>query len=178
MLRQAVPWVGVSLVLGLSGCGGSAIPTAVSSERSVGLKLELSDSPLAVQFVNTSDKPIRILKPSDGSEWCWIMPYYKLTVTDTLGREIPRAKRCGNFGSPYFNTKWPDDYLVAIPPGTTYQHPLCHSHELPAAGTYTLRFEYVFTPDIDTTPDGPYPPDLWRGEVSSNSISAHLTPDN
>ena len=68
------------------------------------LKLELSATPLTVTFINTGKEPIRILKPLDGSEWCLIMPHYKLTVTDDRGQEMPMRARCGFFGYPYSGT--------------------------------------------------------------------------
>jgi hypothetical protein len=138
------------------------------------LKLELHDSPLAVTFTNTSPKPIRILKPLDGSEWCWIMPHYKLTVTTAEGQVIPMGPRCGLFGHPYSDTKWPDDYLVTIPPGGSHKQPLTAFHAIKATGTYNLQFHYIHKPDTDETPGGPYPPNLWRGETSSNTIKMRL----
>lgn len=152
---------------------GCSAPRA-SSSRADALKVEISDSPLTVKFINTSTESLRILKPLDGSEWCWIMPHYKLTVTDRRGQTIPLSVRCGLYGYPYYETKWPDDYLVEIPAGGSYSRPLELNHDVPASGTYTLCFHYIFRPDNNRTRGGRYPRHLWRGEVSSNTIDAHL----
>jgi hypothetical protein len=160
-------------IIALVGLLGCSTPSA-KTVRSDALKLELSDSPLTLRFINTSSDPVRILKPLDGSEWCWIMPYYKLTVTDQRGQTIPLSGRCGLHGYPYYDTKWPNDYLVEIPAGGSFSHPLRLNHEVPVTGPYTLCFSYIFKPDSNRTPGGRYPRQLWRGEVSSNTIEAHL----
>ena len=150
--------------------------TSGSGPRLDLLKAEISDAPLTVKFVNCGDEPIRILKPLDGSEWCWIMPYYKLTVTDERGKEIPRSARCGMYGYPYSDTKWPDDYLVTIAAHGSYSLPLRPNHDIPVTGSYTLCFHYIFEPDTKWTPGGRYPKSLWRGEVTSNTIEKRLEP--
>ncbi len=161
-------WILAAVVL--VGCTTSDSHLPSSS----GLKVELSDSPLAVKFTNNSTKPIRILRPLDGSEDCWKMPYYKLTVTDDRGRKVPLSGRCGMYGFPYEGTKWPDDYLVTIPAGGSYYRPLRLAHAIPVNGSYTLSFQYIFEPTSSRTPGGRYPRKLWRGEASSNEIKAHL----
>ena len=159
-------------IIALVGLVGCATPNAKS--RPDALKVTISDAPLTVTFTNQGDEPIRILKPLDGSESCWIMPYYKLTVTDKDGREIPRSARCGMYGYPYWHTKWPDDYLVTIPAQASYSLPLRPNHDVPLTGSYTLCFHYIFTPDTKWTPGGRYPRNLWRGEALSNTLEAHL----
>jgi hypothetical protein len=138
------------------------------------LRLDLTPTPLAVTFTNTGTEPLRILKPLDGSEWCWIMPHYRLTVTDDRGQEVPFSIRCKLFGHPYSDTKWPDDYLVTIPAGGSYKHPLTANHHIKATGVFSLRFQYRFTPETNQFLGGTYPADLWRGEASSNTIKTQL----
>ena len=153
----------------------------------VPLKLELQSNPLAVKFINMSNEPLRILKPLDGSEWSWIMPYYKLTVTTKNGHEMPIISRCARFGLGY-NKVWPDGYMVTINPGESYLHIIYeHVHKVPKEGLYTVQFEYQFTPNYDQLPGrGPrmflmsghgsiYPPNLWRGTATSNTIVTKLT---
>jgi len=149
---------------------------AKSEPESSELKLELQHSPLAVKFINIGKEPIRILKPLDGSEWCWIMPHYKLTVINENDREIGYAARCKVCGFPYMGTKWPDDYVVDIVPGGSYVHKLQHNHNIRKAGNYRIRFEYLFTPKSNRTPGGPYPAGLWRGSATSNTLETKLTP--
>ncbi len=153
----------------------AAAPAPKAEPKEPALKLQLQASPLAVQFLNVSKDPIRILKPVDGSEWCWIMPHYKLTVINEHDHEIGYAARCGNYGFPYSETKWPDDYVVTIRPGHSYTHHLWHNHNIRETGKYQLRFEYVFTPKAKGIFGGhPYPADLWRGTAVSNTIEVRL----
>ena len=133
-------------------------------------------NPVTVTFTNTSKTPIRILKPLDGSEWLWIMPHYKLIATDDQNHEMPLSSRCGMFGYPYSGTKWPDDYLITIPAGGAYKLCLRPNHLIKTAGTFSLRLQYIFTPKTDQTPGGPYPPDLWRGEATSDTLKMKLWP--
>lgn len=144
------------------------------------LRVELQASPLAVKFINAGKEPIRILKPVDGSEWCWVMPHYKLTVIDDRDREAAFAPRCKLYGTPYFDTRWPHDYIVTIRPGDSYTHSLSHNHSLRTEGTYRVRFEYRFEPKVDGlpgSPDTPYPPGLWHGSAVSNTVEVKLKPN-
>jgi len=153
----------------LVGCATPAPRAQVSAT----LKVEISDSPLALRFTNSGSEPMQILKPLDGSESCWIMPYYKLIVTDMRGKEIRRSARCGMMDL-WEGTKWPDDYLVTILPGGSYSRLLRPNHDLPASGTYKLCFHYIFEPATKWVFGKRYPKDLWRGETSSNIIETHL----
>jgi hypothetical protein len=159
----------IMALIGLAGCA-----TSSTGLKSGVLKVEISDAPLTAKFRNSGGEPIRILKPLDGSESCWIMPYYKLTLSDERGKEVPRAARCGLYGYPWSGTKWPDDYLVTIPAGGDYSVPLRPNHDIPTTGLYTISFHYVFKPNTKWTPGGRYPDNLWRGEVISNRIEARL----
>lgn len=158
---------------------GAAILTGCSilgphAQTSSTLKVELSDSPLTVKFINTGVEPIHLLKPLDGSESCLIMPYYKLTVTDEHGKKIRHSAECGLYGFLYENTKWPGDYLVTIPAGASYTHPLELDHDIPLTGVYTVHFRYIYDPNSNQKGGRRYPRNLWRGEASSNPIKTHL----
>jgi hypothetical protein len=163
----------VGLGVAAAACAGEPAPGDQH------IRLELRASPLAVKFVNASKETVRILKPLDGSEWCWVMPHYKLTVIDDRDREVGLAERCKLYGAPYFGTRWPDDYVVIIRPGDSYTHPLSLNHAIREAGNYRLRFEYRFTPTADglpADPDAKYPAGLWRGSATSNTIETELKP--
>lgn len=138
--------------------------------------------PLFVRFTNMSKEPVYILKALDGSEWCWIMPHYKLTICDASSHEIPLQSRCGNFGL-YNNTTWPSDCVVKLKPSRSYERYIWPIHDVTEEGIYTLRFEYRFTPVGDQLPGNinapfflmygqglTYPPNLWRGTAVSNTI--------
>jgi hypothetical protein len=153
----------------LAGCAAPAPQARISPT----LKVEISDSPLTLKFINAGNQPVRILKPLDGSESCWIMPYYKLTVTDERENEIPLSPRCGNYYF-YWHTIWPDDYLITIPPGGSYSRRLPLFHDIPVSGTYQLCFHYIFEPKTKWAFDKRYPKHLWHGEAISNIIETHL----
>jgi hypothetical protein len=176
-MRTAFLVVAVTLVV------GGPLPTTAQAPAKPDdppLRIELTAAPLAVKFVNTGKEPLRVLKPIDGSEWCWIMPYYKLTVVDDRDREVGFAERCKLYGAPYFDTRWPDDYVVTIQPGKSYTRPLSHNHALRTEGTYRVRFEYRFEPKTDDLPgsaDAKYPPGLWRGSAISNAVEVRLKPN-
>jgi hypothetical protein len=165
---------GLFAILAFAGLCGCASPSGESELKA--LKVELSDKPLRVTFTNSGKGPIRILQPLDGSESCATMPYYRLSVVDEGGKEVPLASRCGmGIGQPYWHTKWPEDYLVTIPAEGSYSVELRNCHAIPTTASYTVRFTYVFKPDTKWyPPDGRCPRRLWRGEVTSNAISARL----
>jgi hypothetical protein len=137
------------------------------------LKLELLNSPLSVKFTNTGRETLYLLKPLDGSESCWIMPFYDLSVTDKNGQQLKRGSRCKLFGL-YGDMKWPDDYLLALPPGGSYSHPLHLHHVIAASGTHTLRFRYIFKQEKTKMRNISYPSNIWQGEATSNPIKMHL----
>src|SRR4051812_5851592 len=52
-------------------------------------------SSLEIRIKNRSHRPVNILRPLDGSEDCWLMPFYRLTVLDDRGNTVPRnTGRC------------------------------------------------------------------------------------
>jgi len=139
--------------------------------------LKMTDSEeFVVRFVNQSNKPIRILKPLDGSNYSWIMPHYAFLLDDGKGTKFDQFPRCGNFGYPYSDTTWPDDYLVEIGPGKTHEEATYLPFVIPEDAEYTVTFTYVFTPDTDVLPNGEhtYPRKLWKGKAKSNSIRLRL----
>jgi hypothetical protein len=165
----------------LGAIGGTALGTAAAAApvprpRSPALILELRADPLTARFVNRGRKPVRILKPLDGSEWCWIMPHYRLSILDDRDREAALAPRCKLYGFPYTGTRWPEDYVVTIPGGGEYTRPVGHNHVLRKEGTYRVRLEYRFTPKANRTPGGGYPEGLWVGSLISNVIEVRLSP--
>ena len=141
------------------------------------VSLKMTDNEeFVVRFVNQSDKPIRILKPLDGSYYSWIMPHYAFSLDDGKESKVDQFPRCGNFGNPYADTTWPDDYLVEIGPGKSHEESTYLLFVLPEDGEYTVTFEYVFTPDSDLLPTGQhaYPRKLWKGRAASNPLRVRL----
>lgn len=122
-------------------------------------------------FTNHTDADIRILRPLDGSEWCWIYPHYKFEVTDSSGNKVKPGLRCGNFGYPYFETQWPDDYLIVIPPNGTKSVSVMCPMKLREGATYTISVEYVFTKDARPTSGYPYPKNLWVGSIRTATVT-------
>ena len=122
-----------------------------------------------VRFENTTNQPIRLLRPLDGSEWGWHMPVYDLTVTNPKGEKIPIGGRCGLSGL-YSGMKWPDDYRIQILPGHAYEMPVNLCREQPLDGPHTITFRYHYDPKAETTKKDPsieYPADLWVGSAET-----------
>jgi hypothetical protein len=163
-------------VVGGTALGTVATATPLPPQQPGKLSLELRTDPLTARFVNAGRDPVRILKPFDGSEWCWIMPHYRLTVIDGNDREATMLPRCKLYGFPYFQTKWPDDYLVTIPAGGEFSLPVGHNHALREAGPYRVRLECLFAPKVARTAGGPYLEGLWVGSVISNTVKVRLSP--
>jgi len=98
---------------------------------------------VVVRFENHSSKPIRLLRPIDGSEWGWHMPIYEVSLTDSTGKAVPLGSRCGMSGL-YSNLKWPDDYRIQILPGDAYEMVVDMAREYPLTGRFTVSFRYAF----------------------------------
>lgn len=119
---------------------------------------------------------MHILKPIDGSVQCWIMPHYSFSISDGRGTKFLGRPRCGNFGGPWGETAWPDDYLVKLRPGESYDEAAYLPFEFNKAGEYEIGFEYVFTPTTKFLRDGktPYPKELWRGKAKAKPVRMKL----
>lgn len=132
---------------------------------------------VVLKFTNTGPKRrLNLLRPLDGSLWCWLMPRYAFTVKDQQGRAVPLMARCGNYGHPFSGTKWPGDYLIKLDPGKSISIPVCLPHKVPRDGKYTVEFEYVYDlKPASKTPGGQaYPITLWRGSVKSEPVQLEL----
>ncbi|MCB1064924.1 MAG: hypothetical protein KDN20_18650 [Verrucomicrobiae bacterium] len=152
----------------LTVCVGALWAAKGSVSGSEGeLSVSYDPSSMKLEFSNHSDNEIRILRPLDGSEWCWIYPYYKFEVTDSAGNKLPLELRCGNFGYPYSETNWPDDYLIVIPAGKAKTIMVRCPMRFREGETYSISMSYIFTEDAEPTPGYPYPKDLWIGTVKS-----------
>lgn len=130
-------------------------------------------NPVMVRFINRSQDPITIFKPLDGSLWSWHMPYYRLHVTDAEGKSLKLASRCGVSGL-WAETKWPDDYLVTIAPGKSFETEVGIHHVIPESGPYHLSFEYVYDPSAKEQSSFPAPATAWNGTVRSREITLNL----
>ena len=153
---------------------------AWQNELAVSLSLPGNDT-IVVQFVNQGVDTIRILKPLDGSFHSWVMPYYSFTYDDGTGPQCDLIPRCGHFGHPYFDTTWPDDYVVQLRPGESHQEAFRLSDFIAARGDFTIRFEYVLRPESEILEAFPpsdlrYPPGIWRGKAVAQPIRIRYRP--
>lgn len=130
-------------------------------------------NPVIVRFTNRENQPIRILRPLDGSEWSWHMPYYRFTIHDADGTPLELASRCGVSGL-WANVEWPDDYIIRILPGDSYEMQVGIPHPIPADGEYTVSFEYVYDPKAAAKSSIEYPDGLWEGHARSEGIRLQL----
>lgn len=127
------------------------------------------------RFINASDKTIRLLKPMDGSSRSLIYPHYASSVVDNKGRALPvKDGWCGLIWF-WSNWKWPEDYLVELKPGESFQMPFVVIHQVPESGEYTVTLRYAFKPKHgEKIFNESYPPGLWTGEVTSMPLKVML----
>jgi hypothetical protein len=130
-------------------------------------------SPVMVRFTNNSERPVRILKPLDGSLWCWHMPYYKLAVEDGSGNELSLRGRCGNSGL-WADREGPDDYIVELKSGGTYEQEIGLHHMVRTPGTHTVTFSYIYDASKAGLRGITYPKGLWEGEARSAATQLEL----
>ncbi len=130
---------------------------------------------ITVTFHNTSRRPIVVFRPRDGSEWGWVRPYYRFTVTAEDGTELEPILRCGLFGAPYSGTKWPDDYAVTLKPRERFEIPIFIpqlGYNRQRRGTFRIRLEYEMR-DVDPTDpirDLEIPEGTWIGKAVANEL--------
>ena len=101
----------------------------------------------AVRFRNTGDEPVVVLRPLDGSTWGWYWPVYRFHVSDAAGTALELGGRCGVSGL-WAETRWPEDYIVSIPAGSTELMAVDVPFELERDATYTVFLEYIVDPGV------------------------------
>lgn len=148
----------------------SIASVAAEAHAQVGtLAVEVVESDYAlvrVALINTgATDTLYVIRPTDGGP-----PDYGFEIRTMEGEEPEeRALRCGMEFYLWANTSWPDDYLVALPPGGRVEVRRSHGFFL-HPGTYTVRASYSFAPLQPTTPRGePWPANLWEGTVWSTT---------
>ncbi len=130
-------------------------------------------SPSVVRFTNTSNKPIQILRPLDGSLWGWHMPHYKLDIVGQDGKSLPLGPRCGVSGL-WAHMKWPKEYIITMKPGESVDQEIWSHHMIPEDGTYTVTFSYTYKSGTTSLNPEKYPDGLWEGEAKSKSVNVDL----
>jgi hypothetical protein len=126
-----------------------------------------------VTFRNLGEHPIWILKPLDGSTDGRLMPLYELKITDSNGKALKHAGymciQCGVWA----HTKWPQDYLVELRPGATFEISQDFRGRNAAAGHYAIQFKYEYLPrEQDFAP----PVQAWRGRVETQEVVVEYEP--
>src|SRR3954470_19857147 len=169
---------GVFPALLLAGCshapdgGGEAAPAVrppgggltAEARPGSGLYAVRGGDSVVIRFRHAGPGPVSVLKPLDGSADGQHMPYYRLGVRDGDGRPLERARGCGNCEGLWYETRWPQDYLVEIGPGATFDVELALPFGVKRDGPHTVSFEYVYEP---TNEDFAPPPAAWRGSVKA-----------
>jgi len=130
-----------------------------------------SATPVTLQFTNLSEQTIKVMKPQPGSQLALSQPYYVLEMSDPLGNRIlpdPHSKMAEPSDSP----KWPDDYVVELPPGQSFVTNIGFYRPLALSGRYRMQFGYTYDPELKG-PKGDslginYPRGLWIGTASSD----------
>jgi hypothetical protein len=170
-------------MLGTAGCVPAPLPSATAADMpevgatlSISLRPSKTEDEFVARFTNVSQDVVRILKPLDGSEHSWLMPHYAYSVADGKGTKFKLFGRCGHYGQPYSDTKWPDDYLVELRPGETHDETVWFPVYIPDDGEYAVSLEYKFTPKPDEKllSGDKYPAELWHGAVKSKPLRVKL----
>jgi hypothetical protein len=144
------------------------VSTFVQNERTSAIHLTL-------RFTNRTDASIFLLKPLEGSDRDAHMPYYRYRVTDRSGDLIRGGGYCNCGGILWSATTWPEDYLVEIRPGTSFDHRTRIRPTPAVAGPHKVDFEYVYLPNED---DYPSPPQqAWRGILRAKPVMVDCQPD-
>jgi hypothetical protein len=128
---------------------------------------------VTLRFRNWSGVSGYLLKPLDGSEWCKFMPHYRWTPVGPAGKPLSRRSRCAHCGT-WSNTKWPDDYLVELKPGASWEITRQLPLRVEQPGMHRVRFEYEYLPGPN---DFPQPARAWRGRLVSAEVDLFLSPD-
>jgi Leucine-rich repeat (LRR) protein len=135
-----------------------------------------------VRFKNNGSTPLSIIKPLDGSIEGTLMPHYDFKITDSTGKRLYRMGFCANCYGLWSNTVWPDDYVIEIGPGKTWELEQRLSCRPPTNGAVNISFEYTYKPETivfrrrnpsRTTTVSP-PRNAFVGTVAAARVSAHL----
>ena len=123
-----------------------------------------------IKYHNKSEEPLRIIKSMDGSMYGWIYPRHQFIVKDKKGNDLEYLGRCGLYGMPYSGTSFPEDYVVAIPPKTSYSDTLYIIQSVPENGKYEISFEYEFL-DKNLPLEHKLYENIWEGKAVTETKS-------
>lgn len=127
---------------------------------------------IVVRFENLSRRPVNLLRPLDGSEWGWHLPFYDVQMTDSAGKSVPLGGRCGVSGL-YSDAKWPEDYRFQILPGDACERHVDIAREHELSGKFSVRFRYTYDSTVASASRDSgiqYPQDLWSGSTASEPL--------
>lgn len=138
-----------------------------------------------IEFTNTSDVAVKLLKPLDGSFYGWHQPHYKFHIESSEDAELELANRCKLSGL-WANTEFPKNYLVELPAKKSTKITGCLPYVVSESGDYTVSLEYIYDfQNVDDTLRGTgeetwnQPVEgVWEGRVKSNEITLQLEKNN
>jgi hypothetical protein len=124
-----------------------------------------------LRFHNAGPEAVAILKPLEGSLECKYMPYYRFSVWDRDHKPLkPMRPACPPMGLQE-GTQWPQDYLVEIKPGASFDLEQPLACEVERDGPHTVAFEYVYQPTNETLAP---PAGVWRGSVKADAVMLNV----
>lgn len=163
-------WSVLLFAVSLSACDLDSTSSEVAAPKpGSGLTVTLDKRDGTIVFQNAGPSPVYILKPIDGSVDGRLMPSYRFTVRDPDGQPVKlKPIKCGCCGV-WANTKWPQDYLVEIKPGTSYRVDTGWGwhFDIRRDGPHTVSFEYIYQPTNERYAP---PPTAWRGKIAAPDI--------
>jgi hypothetical protein len=131
---------------------------------------------VTLRFSNDGTAPAYLIRRVDGSEHGRHMPYYRWSAVGPDGKRLKLVGRCGNTGPNglWSDTRWPEDYLIELKPGMSYEKTFSLPLRVEKAGVHRVRFEYVYRAD----PRGLLPPaGAWQGRLVAAEAPVFLTPE-
>jgi hypothetical protein len=123
---------------------GASVPTTLVDLLLRPEELKFSDlAPdqvyLDAVLKNNSNVPLTFLKPQDGSLFNWIIPVYRFTLLDEIGRSLPLPPRSGTLPIPTYN----EATMFTLQPGASFQQRLSPPFFVQKPGEYKLDLTYI-----------------------------------
>jgi hypothetical protein len=96
-----------------------------------------------IELVNSSDRPVTLVAPGDGSGVAWRTPVLQWSISSDMGYQAPQTVRCGNI-----NPLRPDEVFTLAPGERRTLGQWVPPIYGVTPATYTLRLSYINDPTL------------------------------
>jgi hypothetical protein len=128
-----------------------------------------------VRFYNPNvNAVVRVIRPLADSILGLSAPIDRLTLRDQTGALAKSQPICGNALSALQlpkGTKWPEDFIVTLSGGESFETPLIVPFVMPKEGPSTLSFEYVMPAKPVSRMGLKYPENVWHGTARAKDVT-------